>query len=153
MSKHRETESTAPAVVRTLLVTLSVILAGLLAATTYAAASGPDHDGHDSSDSAGRAVVNSRTATKSTSAGSVTVLATCHDDEVPVNGYPLVDGEDLYNNPKASYSLGDTGERRNGFQVQAGPGLKLPIFGQQPSPPVAQPREITAVVRCLVVAR
>jgi len=74
------------------------------------------------------------------------VVATCRDNEVPVNGCPFVDGENLYGNPKAGYSLGDTGERSNGFQVRAFAGFGLP--GGEP---VVGGREVTAVVRCLVV--
>lgn len=74
----------------------------------------------------------------------VTVLETCRNSEVPVNGYPLVDGENLYGNPKASHSIGDTGEPSNGFQVEAFPG-----FGRPGGEPVAGAREVTAAVRCL----
>jgi len=81
--------------------------------------------------SGGGAEVNTRTATAPLTSGyeEVTVFAACRDNEVPVSGYPLVDGEDLYGNPKAFYSTNGTGERSSWLRTrrpcQVGGKVKL----------------------------
>ena len=76
-----------------------------------------------------------------------TVVSGCQPDETVVTGDWTANGQNPYGNRAFSYSLGDTGERNNGYQVDAGRGYTLP--GQTPLSTDPVTLAVTAV--CLKV--